>query len=199
MAGPGPRELCPCSPFAFGGSGRLAAGRLQSWGPGFTGRPGPALSAPLSQNLPRVCMTAGPKQGTGGFEEGETDRRPSRGPGPLLTASQDGQETLWARPGCGGAGSQGRLSHQAPRFTGELCAPLLSGNWGLPCQWPVVTPAPRAALPAPGQAPRGGGDTHLLALGALQTSDAVRPLCGQRGRAVRAQAESRPGPRHSGG
>ena len=91
----------------------------------------------------------------------------------------------------------GALGHRAPRFTegqavrgarslgpevhGELCAPALSVNWGLPRQWPVVTPVPRAALPAPGQAPRGGGDTHLLTLGALQTSDAVRPLCGQRG------------------
>lgn len=81
MAGPGPRELCPCSPSAFCGSGRLAAGRPQSWEPGFTGRPRPALSAPLSQSLPRLCMTAGPKRGTGGFEEGETDRDPQEGQG----------------------------------------------------------------------------------------------------------------------
>lgn len=68
-----------------------------------------------------------------------------------------------------------------PKVHRDLRTPVLSVNWGLPRQWPVVTPVPRAALLAPGQAPRGGRDTHLLTLGALQTSDAVCPLCGQRG------------------
>lgn len=152
MAGPGPRELCPCSPFAFGGSGRLAAGRLQSWGPGFTGRPGPALSAPLSQTLPRVCMTAGPKQGTGGFEEGETDRRPPRGPGLLLTASQDGPETLWARPGCGGAGSRGD-SVTRPQGSRGSCAHRCCQGTGAPVSVARGHSGPQGSPPGPRPGP----------------------------------------------
>lgn len=85
---------------------------------------------------------------TGGFEEGETDRRPPRGAGPRLMASQEGQE-LSARPGYRGAGGRGAQS-PGPKFHGELHTPALLVNWGFTHQW---------SSPALSQAPAGGVGT----------------------------------------
>ena len=58
---------------------------------------------------------------------------------------------------------------------------MLFVNWGIQNVSSLRSlKFPGWTFPALGQAPREGGDTHLLALGALQTSDAVCPLRKQR-------------------
>lgn len=147
VAGPGPLGSCvPVHPCFQGGLGsQLAAGRLQSWGPGFTGRPSRLIGRPFSESA-RVCMTAGPKQGQVDLEEGrrqKTKRKARR----LLTA-------FAGRPGDGqaAAGGAGQSATQStgPKVHGGAVRTAAVRELGAPMSgWPVVTPAPRAALPAP--------------------------------------------------